>query len=461
MLPRLYPSVQPADLGEVLEKAQTLPENSGADVLETKLAGALGAQGCLTLTSGRTALRLATDLLSLKPGDEALIPAFTCPVVADALIASSITPVPVDLTLPDYQLDISSLKGALTEKCKLIIPTAYFGLPLNLEPLEEFCQTNHLSVIIDSAQGLDLNADWTAVVQLAKKVPLLLLGSFNVDKHLPLGGGGFLDAFGSELASRLARAGERLESHTPREDITDLSGLAVQLLLMQRQYYESYLSFETGRELITSLKISPKEARHICHSLASGENMDRLYQKISPWLYKDTTPENSSVKRGLRRLIPSYASRPPQVSLPKRMGKVKAFLGERELDKLPDVNCARTKNSLLIHRALGDVDEAWLPALGNEGAPLIRYPLVMKKPTNTPAMIRALTIAGIEVGPFNYPQPLHKISIYRKYLRVVGSLETSEEITSGMLNLPTWMGLSTDELAKMADIILNQLGVNR
>lgn len=461
MLPRLYPSVQPADLGEVLEKAQALPDSIGANALEAKLASALGAQGCLTLTSGRTALRLATDLLSLKPGDEALIPTFTCPVVADALIASSITPAPVDITLPDYQLDISSLKGALTEKCKLIIPTAYFGLPLNLEPLEESCRTNHLSVIIDSAQGLDLNADCRAVVQLANKVPLLLLGSFNVDKHLPLGGGGFLVAFDSELASRLARAGERLESHTPLEDITDLSGLAVQLLLMQRQYYESYLSFETGRELVASLKISPEEARHICRGLAGGKNMDWLYQKISPWLYQDITPKSSSVKRGLRRLIPSYASRPPQVSLPKRMGKVKAFLGERELDNLADVNCARTKNSLLIHRALCDVDEAWLPALGNEGAPLIRYPLVMKKPTNTSALIRALTIAGIEVGPFNYPQPLHKISIYRKYLRVVGSLKTSEEIAGGMFNLPTWMGLSADELAKMTDIILNQLGVNR
>jgi dTDP-4-amino-4,6-dideoxygalactose transaminase len=76
-------------------------------------------------------------------------------------------------------------------------------------------------------------------------------------------------------------------------------------------------------------------------------------------------------------------------------------------------------------------------------------------------MIRALTVAGFEVGPFNYPQPLHKISIYRKYLHTVGSLKTSEEITSGMLNLPTWMGLSADELAKMTGIILNQLGVNR
>jgi dTDP-4-amino-4,6-dideoxygalactose transaminase len=460
MLPRLYPSVRPADLGEVLEKARTVPQGACADVLEKKLASILGAKGCLALTSGRTALRLATDLLPVKSGDEALLPAFTCPVVTDALITAGIIPVPVDLTLPDYRLDLTSLNTALTEKCKLVIPTAYFGLPLNIKPYEEYCRKNHLAVIIDTAQNLDLDFDWSAIARLAAQVPLLLLGSFNIDKHLPLGGGGFLAAFDSELAGRLAQAGERLELHTPEEDIADLSGLAVQLLLMQRQHYEGYLSFDTGRELVSAHNVPPEEARDICHSLADGENADRLFRRMSS-LLKDSVPDDSPIKKRLRRLIPSYLSPPPQVALPKRMGRLKALLGEKQLDRLAEVNKARTKNGLLIHHALGALDKVWLPMLGEKGSPLIRYPLVMKKRPQATALIRALSLTGFEVGPFNYPQPLHQISIYRKYLRLTGSLKTSEEIAGGMINLPTWTGLSNDELEQMTNIIRNKLGAKR
>lgn len=466
MIPRLYPSVDIADLCSSLEGAQKQGGGEPAITFERKFAEAIGAQRCLALTSGRTTLRLAVGLLGLAEGDEALLPSFTCPVVADALISEGITPVPIDLTLPSYQLDMESADRALSPRCKLILPTAYFGLPLNLEPLAEFCQANKLAVLLDSAQGIDLDRWWGEVATLARSVPLLVMGSFNLDKHLPLGGGGFLASFEPHLSAKLEEAGERLAVHTPQEEAVDLAGMALQMLLLHPNYYKGYLHFDLGRELLAEGKVSLEEAGEICVGLSAGKDMDETCRSVIRLLSKPESGIGTLFRRGLRFLIPSYPSQPSAVHLPKRMGQAKAEFGLPALEKLPEFNSFRRRNGLIIHNALGELSpvessKVWLPLLPEEGAPLLRYPLVMADRAQAVSLSQRLSRTGFEAGAFNYPQPLHRIPTYRKYLRMVGKLPVCEKISEGMVNLPLWPGMSLEQLGEMTEVIFRHLGGER
>jgi len=460
LIPRLYPSVSLENLLSSLEKAPVTISGEPATNFEHQLSNFIGAKYSLALTSGRGAIYLAVQILGLAQGDEVLVPSFTCPAVVDALVSAGVKPVIVDLQLPTYQLDLDSIKHSISNRTKAIIPTAYFGLPINIAELAHLGADHKLAVLVDMAQGLVGDGRFSEVAFLALKVPTLVMGSFNLDKHLPLGGGGFLSAYQPKLTERLMQVGEELRIHNPQEEADDLAGMAVQLLLMSAGHYENYLAFDTGRELIAEGKVSLKEATEICSSLSQGEFPSELAQKTKSALLGKKSV-SSLLRRGISRLIPGYPSKPPKVEPPRRMSKLKGDLGMECLNRLSTVNARRAENASLIDQALSGLEDAWSPPLGEESSSLLRYPLVLKRSDLAIMLTQKLSRAGFEVGPFNYPQPLHRIPTYKKHIRIGGDLLISERIAEGMVNLPTWPGLKVEQLQEMNALIMEHLGGGR
>ena len=102
---------------------------------------------------GRVALYAILKAIGIKPGDEVIIPAYTCVVVPNAIIYMGANPVYVDIDPKTYNMDISKLENAITKKTKVIICQNTYGLSSNVEFLIDIAKKYSLYTIEDCTHG--------------------------------------------------------------------------------------------------------------------------------------------------------------------------------------------------------------------------------------------------------------------------------------------------------------------
>ena len=111
--------------------------NSGAvEQFEKKFAGAFQAVDAVAFPYGRSAQWAFFKAIGLK-GAEVIMPAYTCSVVAHAVILSGNKPCFIDIKLDDYNMDLDLVQAAINEHTRVIIATHTFGYPQDLDRLEE------------------------------------------------------------------------------------------------------------------------------------------------------------------------------------------------------------------------------------------------------------------------------------------------------------------------------------
>lgn len=126
---------------------------------ETELCNFTGAKHALGCANGTDALSLVLMAWQVGPGDAVFVPSFTYVATAEAPAQLGATPVFVDVDADTFNLDINSLKRAISESesagliPKVVIPVDLFGQPADIDPIYETAQTANLKVLIDAAQG--------------------------------------------------------------------------------------------------------------------------------------------------------------------------------------------------------------------------------------------------------------------------------------------------------------------
>ncbi len=126
------------------------PENKAFDA---EFARAVGAQFCLGVDSGTSALELALEAVGVGPGDEVIVPAFTFIATATAVSALGAKPVFADCDPVTLTLDLKSAEAALTARTKAVVAVHLFGQPVDMDPLLALAKNRHLSIIEDCAQS--------------------------------------------------------------------------------------------------------------------------------------------------------------------------------------------------------------------------------------------------------------------------------------------------------------------
>ncbi len=114
-----------------------------------------GAKKVLMMTSGTTALELATRLLDLKNGDEVILPSFTFSSTANAIILAGGKPVFADITEDTQNIDPADIRAKITPKTRAIIPVHYAGVACPMDEITEIAQEHSLVVIEDAAHGVN------------------------------------------------------------------------------------------------------------------------------------------------------------------------------------------------------------------------------------------------------------------------------------------------------------------
>lgn len=123
------------------------------ELAEKKLSRYFNIKYAHAFDSGRSALYYALKALGAKEGDEILVQAYTCVVVANAIKFTGAKPILVDIG-DDFNIDPAGLENKITPKTKILIIQHTFGLPARLQEILAIAERNNLKVIEDCAHSL-------------------------------------------------------------------------------------------------------------------------------------------------------------------------------------------------------------------------------------------------------------------------------------------------------------------
>ncbi|NTW72517.1 MAG: dTDP-4-amino-4,6-dideoxygalactose transaminase [Eubacteriaceae bacterium] len=131
---------------------------SGDGMFDKKVVKLLEQRLCspkiLTTTSGTHSLELAMMLIDIKPGDEVIMPSFTFPSTANAVINRGGIPVFADIGLDNFSMDLTDIQRKITDRTRAIVPVHYGGRGCPMDEIMELATGYGLHVVEDAAQAV-------------------------------------------------------------------------------------------------------------------------------------------------------------------------------------------------------------------------------------------------------------------------------------------------------------------
>ena len=167
-LARIEPNLR-ARMDAVLKHGQFI---LGPEIkeLEARLAAFGGVAHAVSASSGSDALLMVLMAKGIGKGDAVFLPAFTFTATAEIVLLAGATPVFVDVSEDDFNIDLADLErriaavkktGAL--KPAAVVPVDLFGLPARHEELAALARSHGLFVLCDAAQSFGAETDGVRV----------------------------------------------------------------------------------------------------------------------------------------------------------------------------------------------------------------------------------------------------------------------------------------------------------
>ncbi len=168
------------------------------DEFEKKFAEYLGVKYVSVVNSGSSAnlcafMALTSPLLGerrVKRGDEVITVAAGFPTTVAPILQYGAVPVFVDVTIPQYNIDVSLLEEAISEKTKAVMIAHTLGNPFDLKTVKEFCKKHELWLIEDNCDALGSEIDIDGKTFLTGTVGDIGTSSFYPPHHMTMGEGG-------------------------------------------------------------------------------------------------------------------------------------------------------------------------------------------------------------------------------------------------------------------------------
>lgn len=165
---------------------------------EQKYAELMGSKRCLATASGTTALLVALHVLGVDAGDEVLVSPYTFIATYNTIFINKALPVFVDTNPETFLIDQTKIEEKITDRTTAILPVHIYGLPVDMDKVNEIARKHNLKVIEDACQA------WLGEYKGKKLGTLGDLGcfSFQNSKNLPAGEGGAVLGNNDEIMDR-------------------------------------------------------------------------------------------------------------------------------------------------------------------------------------------------------------------------------------------------------------------
>lgn len=123
------------------------------EMFEEEFAAYSDCKYAVGVDSGLSALKLSLLAYDIGPGDEVIVPVNTFIATAAAVTFIGATPVFVDNPAGDFNIDVTRIEEAITDKTRAIIPVHLYGIPADMDPIMEIAEKHNLLVLEDASQA--------------------------------------------------------------------------------------------------------------------------------------------------------------------------------------------------------------------------------------------------------------------------------------------------------------------
>ncbi len=168
------------------------------DQFEKEFAKYMGVKFCSVVNSGSSAnllafMTLTSPLLgdrAVRPGDEVITVAAGFPTTVTPYIQYGAVPVFVDVTIPQYNIDVNMLEEALSDKTKAVMIAHTLGNPFDLASVKAFCDKHNLWLVEDNCDALGSEYVIDGVKKKTGTIGDIGTSSFYPPHHMTMGEGG-------------------------------------------------------------------------------------------------------------------------------------------------------------------------------------------------------------------------------------------------------------------------------
>lgn len=268
MLRLAAPSFPEAALEAALDvlRSGMLVQGERVARFEEALAGYLGVPHVVAVSSGTAALHLSMLAAGIRPGDEVIVPAFTFPATANAVVVSGGRPVLVDIDPRTHCIQPAAIDAAVTPRTRFLLPVHEFGQAADIPAIMALAARHGLRVIEDAACAFGTRSAGRPVGGFG----LCGCFSFHPRKALTTGEGGAITTSDADFADRVRRLRNHGIQQTPDGPDFTMAGLnyrmtefqaalgihqvpeferGIELRIRQAALYRTHLSSVPGLEL--------------------------------------------------------------------------------------------------------------------------------------------------------------------------------------------------------------------
>jgi CDP-6-deoxy-D-xylo-4-hexulose-3-dehydrase len=165
---------------------------------EKNLAAYLGVKYCSFVNSGSSAnltafMTLTSSLLKerkINREDEIITVAAGFPTTVSPIIQYGAIPVFVDVTIPQYNIDITQLEAAYSDKTKAVMIAHTLGNPFDLKAVKDFCDRHNLWLVEDNCDALGSKYTIDGEEKFTGTIGDIGTSSFYPPHHMTTGEGG-------------------------------------------------------------------------------------------------------------------------------------------------------------------------------------------------------------------------------------------------------------------------------
>lgn len=169
-----------------------------ADEFERQFAEWIGVKYAHLVNSGSSANLLAFMTLTaselgdrqIKRGDEVITVACGFPTTVTPILQYGAIPVFVDITVPQYNIDVSKLEEAYSPKTKAVMIAHTLGNPFDIVAVKKFCDKHNLWLIEDNCDALGTQYTISGVTKYTGTWGDIGTSSFYPPHHMTMGEGG-------------------------------------------------------------------------------------------------------------------------------------------------------------------------------------------------------------------------------------------------------------------------------
>ena len=165
-----------------------------AEQFEREFAQFCGVRSTILVNSGSSANLLAVTALTspllgarrLLPGDEVITVAAGFPTTVNPILQNRLVPVFVDVDVPTYNIDVTQLEAALSDRTRAVILAHTLGNPFNVSLVLDFVRKHNLWLIEDCCDAVGSTYEGQHVGTFGD----LATVSFYPAHHITMGEGG-------------------------------------------------------------------------------------------------------------------------------------------------------------------------------------------------------------------------------------------------------------------------------